>query len=202
MPLRYAVTGTDARMERLKELLLADGHTLCPPAEAEEIVPPPWDRQARYTRLESYQTANAALTADGALALLREELDLEGQAVLVTGFGRLGSLCALRLAGAGARVTVAARGELAGSGPPPWGFPPWTRRSWPAGWAPLPRWSIRSPPCWSWSRCCGSWAGTRSCWNWLPSPGASTPPAPGSWACATSGLPACRVNMTRTRAAG
>ena len=113
MPLRYAVTGTDARMERLKELLLADGHTLCPPAEAEEIVPPPWDRQARYTRLESYQTANAALTADGALALLREELDLEGQAVLVTGFGRLGSLCALRLAGAGARVTVAARGELA-----------------------------------------------------------------------------------------
>lgn len=107
--MKIAVTGIDERFRRLRELLIADGHTLVSPQEAEWIVPPPWDRNAVYTRVESYQIANAALTAQGAAALLEKALDPGEAAVLVLGFGRVGKLCALTFDRAGADVSVAAR---------------------------------------------------------------------------------------------
>ena len=110
--LKFAVTGIDERFRRLRELLLADGHTLVSPREADMIVPPPWEKRAVYTRCESYQVANAALTARGALALVEKAVKLPA-AVLVLGFGRVGKLCALELARAGAAVTVAARSSEA-----------------------------------------------------------------------------------------
>ena len=70
--MKFAVTGIDERFRRLRELLLADGHTLVSPREADMIVPPPWEKRAVYTRCESYQVANAALTAKGALALVEK----------------------------------------------------------------------------------------------------------------------------------
>ncbi len=58
-----------------------------------------------------FVTGNAALTAEGALELLlaNSERSLWGGRALVTGFGRIGKLLALRLKGLGAEVTVAAR---------------------------------------------------------------------------------------------
>ncbi len=107
--MRFAVTGGDRRFSILKELLEADGHTIVSPEEAEVIVPSPADPEALYARSESYQIANAALTARGAAALLAEERTLPGAEVLVLGFGRVGSLTALALREAGCRVTVLAR---------------------------------------------------------------------------------------------
>ena len=107
--MKFAVTGTDARFGLLRELLLADGHTAVPPQDADVVVPPPWDAGARYARSESYIVANDALTAEAALALLAAELPLAGARALVVGFGRLGKLCALRLAEAGALTAAAAR---------------------------------------------------------------------------------------------
>lgn len=106
--MKFAVTGIDERFRRLRELLLADGHTLVSPQEADMIVPPPWDKGAVYTRSERYQVANAALTAEGAAALLEKAVP-GGAAVLVLGFGRVGKLCALAFQRGGAAVTVAAR---------------------------------------------------------------------------------------------
>lgn len=56
---------------------------------------------------------NAALTAEGALCRLMEhsERALWGSRVLVLGWGRIGSILALRLRGLGAEVTAAARGR-------------------------------------------------------------------------------------------
>ena len=56
---------------------------------------------------------NAALTAEGALGRLIEnsERAVWGSRVLVLGWGRIGSLLALRLRDMGAEVTVAARGR-------------------------------------------------------------------------------------------
>ena len=110
--MKFAVTGIDERFRRLRELLLADGHTLVSPQEADMIVPPPWEKQATYTRCESYQVANAALTAQGALELLHRAVDVTEAAVLVLGFGRVGKLCALTVVKAGATVTVAARSRV------------------------------------------------------------------------------------------
>ena len=107
--MRIAVTGTDERFIILRRLLEADGHQLVSPDRAEVIVPPPWDSAARYARSESYRIANAALTAEGAAALLARELPLPGAEALVLGFGRVGSLCARALERAGCSVTVAAR---------------------------------------------------------------------------------------------
>ncbi len=107
--MRIAVTGTDARFAVLRELLEADGHQLVTPDRAEIIVPPPWDSAARYARSESYKIANAALTAEGAAALLARERPLPGAEALVLGYGRVGSLCARSLERAGCSVTVAAR---------------------------------------------------------------------------------------------
>ena len=107
--LRFAITGTDARFERLGELLLADGHTLVSPEEAEAVIPPPWEANARYARLESYRIANAALTAEAAAALLGRERTLTDAHVLVLGAGRVGFLTAEALRENGCAVTAADR---------------------------------------------------------------------------------------------
>ncbi len=63
-----------------------------------------------YFRRESFTLQNALLTAEGALALLLASPDaLGGSRVLITGYGRIGSLLARRLRALGAEVTVAAR---------------------------------------------------------------------------------------------
>lgn len=64
-------------------------------------------------RCPAFVTANAALTAEGAIALLLRESErcLNGSACLVLGFGRIGKLLTLRLKALGARVCVAARRE-------------------------------------------------------------------------------------------
>lgn len=56
-------------------------------------------------------TANAVPTAEGAIQIALEELPitLHGARVLVIGFGRVGKALAQRLAGLGAKVSVAAR---------------------------------------------------------------------------------------------
>jgi len=110
--LKFAVTGIDERFRRLRELLLADGHSLVSPREADMVVPPPWEKQAVYTRRESYQVANAALTAQGARELLEKAVKLPAK-VLVLGFGRVGKLCAMEFQRSGAAVTVAARSSEA-----------------------------------------------------------------------------------------
>ena len=111
--MRFAITGTDDRFTHLRALLLADGHTETDPSRADVIVPPPWDRGAHYAHSESYLLRNAALTAEGAAALLAKERSLEGAQVLILGFGRVGSLCAHALHRAGCIVTVAARADTA-----------------------------------------------------------------------------------------
>lgn len=107
--MRFAITGTDPRFALLRELLTADGHTVSDPASADVVIPPPWEEGARYAKSENYLIANAALTAEGAVALLEKERPLSGAKVLVLGYGRVGSLCAEALRAAGAAVTAAAR---------------------------------------------------------------------------------------------
>ena len=107
--MRFAITGTDPRFPLLREALIAEGHVPAPAEEADVVIPPPWDREARYARSESYLIANAALTAEGAAALLGRERDLPGSEILVLGWGRVGSLTALALRDAGAKVTAFAR---------------------------------------------------------------------------------------------
>lgn len=107
--MRFAITGTDARFPLLRKLLLADGHEITDPAFADMVVPPPWDPSARYARREEYQIANAQLTAEGAVALLRPETGLSGAHVLLLGYGRIARLLARELQKAGALVTAAAR---------------------------------------------------------------------------------------------
>ena len=62
-------------------------------------------------RRRDYTVGNAALTAEGAIALLLRESEssLLGSHVLLTGWGRVASLLAPRLRSLGAYVTVAAR---------------------------------------------------------------------------------------------
>ena len=107
--MRFAIKGTDPRFPLLRELLLADGHTLVPESEADAVIPPPWDPAARYASSESYLIANAALTAEGAAALLKKERALSGARVLILGWGRVGSLTGEALSREGALVTAAAR---------------------------------------------------------------------------------------------
>ena len=83
--MRFAITGTDARFPPLRKLLLADGHEITDPASADMVIPPPWDPSARYARREEYRIANARLTAEGAIALLRPETGLSGAHVLLLG---------------------------------------------------------------------------------------------------------------------
>ena len=107
--MRFAITGTDARFLPLRKLLLADGHEITDPASADMVISPPWDSSARYAHLEEYQIANAQLTAEGAVALLRPETGLSGAHVLLLGYGRIARLLARELQKAGALVTAAAR---------------------------------------------------------------------------------------------
>ena len=107
--MRIAITGRDPRFPILRELFLADGHEIVSPDRAEILVPPPWDPEAAYARSECYKIANAALTAQGAAALLAAERPLPGAAALVLGFGRVGRLCARTLKEAGCSVRAAAR---------------------------------------------------------------------------------------------
>jgi len=107
--MRFAITGTDARFPLLREALMADGHIPADETEADVIIPPPWDRRARYARSETYQIANAALTAEAAVALLSRERPVAGARILVLGWGRVGTLTALSARDAGGIVTAAAR---------------------------------------------------------------------------------------------
>ena len=107
--MRFAITGTDARFPLLRKLLLADGHEITDPASADMVISPPWDPSARYARREEYQIANAQLTAEGAVALLRPETGLSGAHILLLGYGRIARLLARELQKAGALVTAAAR---------------------------------------------------------------------------------------------
>ena len=107
--MRFAITGTDPRFSILRQLLTADGHQLTDGASADMVILPPWDENARYARSETYQIANAALTAEGAAALLRGERELSGARVLILGWGRVGSLTGEALRKEGALVTAAAR---------------------------------------------------------------------------------------------
>ena len=107
--MRFAITGTDARFLPLRKLLLADGHEITDPTSADMVISPPWDPSARYARREEYQIANARLTAEGAIALLRPETGLSGAHILLLGYGRIARLLARELQKAGALVTAAAR---------------------------------------------------------------------------------------------
>lgn len=107
--MRFAITGTDERFPLLRKLLLADGHEITDPASADMVIPPPWDSAARYARREEYRIANARLTAEGAVALLRPEAGLSGAHVLLLGYGRVARLLARELQKAGSLVTAAAR---------------------------------------------------------------------------------------------
>ena len=64
-----------------------------------------------YFAREELAVANAVPTAEGAIQIAREEMPvtLHGSRVLVIGYGRLGKALAPRLAGLGAKVSVAAR---------------------------------------------------------------------------------------------
>lgn len=66
-----------------------------------------------YYDLESFVTANAALTAEGAISVAMENLTsaIMGMKVMVLGFGRIGKLLSLKLSSLGAKVTVSARSQ-------------------------------------------------------------------------------------------
>lgn len=105
----FTLTGSDARFPHLRELLEADGHRL---GDGGIPIAPPAAREGLpYYKSEIYAIRNAALTAEGALTLLlrRGARSLQGQSILLTGYGRIARLLAPRLRALGARVTVAAR---------------------------------------------------------------------------------------------
>ena len=114
--MNFTFFGTDPRFFHLKKRLEQDGHHLAP--DSENIIAPPAARRGiPYYDDPIYALENAALTAEGAVELLMRRLPgpLLGAELLVAGYGRIGSLLAQKLAALGARVTVAARSELARS---------------------------------------------------------------------------------------
>lgn len=73
-------------------------------------------RGIRYVNVleqEPFQMENAAVTAEGALALAMERMDrtIQGARVLVIGWGRIGKCLTQKLKALGANVTVSARRE-------------------------------------------------------------------------------------------
>lgn len=66
-----------------------------------------------YFGFEKFVTSNAALTAEGAVAVAMEEATaaIMGMDILVMGFGRIGKLLSMKLCALGANVTVSARKE-------------------------------------------------------------------------------------------
>lgn len=107
--MQFDLQGSDPRFAELETLLTADGHTIG--AEGIVVAPPRLRRGLPYYENEGYSIKNAALTAEGAVALVmqRRAAPILGMAVLVVGYGRVGQQLAWRLAALGARVTVAAR---------------------------------------------------------------------------------------------
>ncbi len=105
----FELRGSDPRFAHLRELLEADGHALR--AGGLVLAPPAAREGLPYYKNEVYAIRNAALTAEGALSYLmfRGSRRLQGQRVLVVGYGRIGRLLAAKLLALGARVTVAAR---------------------------------------------------------------------------------------------
>ncbi len=109
----FTLEGTDPRFLYLKRRLEADGHALA--AAGGHIVAPPAERRGvPYYDDPIYLLQNAALTAEAAAELLmrRASRAVTGMRVLVTGYGRVGSLLAEKLAALGARVTVADRSPV------------------------------------------------------------------------------------------
>ena len=110
----FTLTGTDPRFLPLKRRLEADGHRLSP--DSGHIIAPPAERRGiPYYKDEVFIIENAALTAEGAVALLMRRSDraVMGMRVLVAGYGRIGSLLAGMLSSLGADVTVCARSPAA-----------------------------------------------------------------------------------------
>lgn len=70
-----------------------------------------------YFEVESLSVENAIPTAEGALAVAMQELDvtIHGSSALVTGYGRVGKVMAKTLHALGAQVTVAARKSSVGA---------------------------------------------------------------------------------------
>lgn len=100
-------------MEALWEALWP-GQLLCGGLLSEERVLAALGRGLRvrdFMKSPAFVTANAAVTAEGALGLLLRESErtLLGSRVLVCGWGRIGRLLCWRLLGLGAQVTAAAR---------------------------------------------------------------------------------------------
>ena len=108
--MEFTLTGADPRFLYLKRRLEADGHRLTPDSPL-AIAPPSARTGVPYYDDPVYVLENAALTAEGGVELLMRRADrqLAGMAVLVAGYGRIGSLLADKLAALDARVTVAAR---------------------------------------------------------------------------------------------
>ncbi|MBQ8587538.1 MAG: hypothetical protein IJ453_05575 [Oscillospiraceae bacterium] len=73
---------------------------------------------------EPLTTANAALTAEGAVALAMEHLpiSLEGANCLVIGFGRIGKLLARKLSALGAKLCICARSSADRAMAAAWGL--------------------------------------------------------------------------------
>ena len=108
----FTLLGSDPRFFWLQRRLEADGHRLT--ERGARIAPPAQKRGVPYWRDPVYITENAALTAEGAVELLMRRLPdaLLGASVLVTGYGRIGSLLADRLRLLGGRVTAADRSPV------------------------------------------------------------------------------------------
>lgn len=106
--MRFDLQGADPRFAPLEALLTADGHSIG--ADGVVIAPPSRKRGLPYYQNERYAIRNAALTAEGAVALwMQRRAPVMGRRVLVAGYGRIGRQLARRLGALGARVTVAAR---------------------------------------------------------------------------------------------
>lgn len=116
----FPVDGEDIRVgtERFPAALLPEvvkpGTVVVSGCLPEELLA--WYRQKgvrceSYMERESYQIANAAVTAEGAVAVAMEHLEetVFGAKVLVVGYGRIGKHLCHKLRGLGAEVTVAAR---------------------------------------------------------------------------------------------
>lgn len=107
--MQFDLQGSDPRFAALKTLLTADGHTV---GTGGIVVAPPAQRRGLpYYKRESYAVRNAALAAEGAVALLmqRRGAPVLGMNALIVGYGRIGLQLAWRLAALRAGVTVAAR---------------------------------------------------------------------------------------------
>lgn len=108
--MEFTLLGSDPRFYYLRERFRRDGHGLT--AENGVIIAPPAEKRGvPYWKDPVYVIENAALTAEGATELVMRRLPgaVAGAAILIVGYGRIGSMLADRLAQLGGNVTVAAR---------------------------------------------------------------------------------------------